>query len=607
MNKLYRKYCILNLLLCLSSLALFAKDGRYFVTAQLNGANEAPTQVVTKGKGLMIMTVEENGSLIVNAIFDSLSGPITNCHFHKALKGVSGNVVYSLFTGVKGNRLYIVIPAADAKALLPAILKDSIYLNVHTAANAGGEIRGQLTVERANHYFATMSGINEIPAVTTSGFGVASFFISKNNQKVEYKIVVNNLSGAIANAHLHFGAAGRAGAVVYPLAFTATSNVLTGVLDVNQAFIDSLTANKIYVNIHTAANSGGEIRGQMERNGVGIGFDALMDGAQEVPAVTTNARGIAVGSISHNLDSVTVIFFGAGLTPNNAHIHTGAAGASGGVIVPLGTVSPLVANLYSTTAVITADNITKILRGETYANMHTAANSGGEIRGQLSTVMLDGVVADACGKQEAPTTVTSNAQGTAIMTFDRLKSLVNIQAARTGLTATLAHIHVGAKGVAGGVLIGLPDLVATSTVNTTVTLARTTIADSALAGLHYINIHTAANPGGEIRGQMGTALTGDCPLSSATVDLRGQLLTANLVPNPTQGISAFFINSPERFEAQVSISDLAGKQVSNQKINIEEGDNRIPLNTQNLADGIYFIQLWSRETGLIVTEKLIKQ
>ena len=604
MLKLYKKFITLSLLLCFFSMTLFAKDARYYVTAQLSGAQETPA-VTTKAKGLMIMTVEENGTMVINAVFDSLSGPITGCHFHKGIKGAIGNVVQNLISGVKNNRLYITLTAAQAAVLLPAILKDSIYLNVHTTANSGGEIRGQLKVERATHYTSRMLGSKQIPVVTTPAFGAASLFLSQNNTKLEYKIVVNGLSGAISVAHLHFGAANRSGGVAYAL--TITGNVLTGVLDVNAAFIDSLTAGNVYANIHTAANPTGEIRGQLDKNEIGIGFDALMDGSQEVPSVTTTARGIVVGSIHHNLDSVTFGILGSGLTPNAAHIHGGLVTGTGGVILNPGAVNATIPNFYSGTLAITPADITKILRGESYSNMHTVANAGGEIRGQISTVLLDGVVADICGGQEVPA-VTSNGQATAIMTFDRLKSIATIQAAKTGLTVSTAHVHTGAKGANGSVLIPLTtDFFGNSTINTTIPLARTTIADSALNGLHYFNIHTAANAGGEIRGQFGTTLTGDCPLSTQTVELNGQVLTSKLVPNPTLSEAEMMVNSPQNFDGNVTISDITGKQVSNSKVNIQEGYNRIPLNSINLSNGIYFIQLWSRELGLIVTEKLVKQ
>lgn len=67
-------------------------------------------------------------------------------------------------------------------------------------------------------------------------------------------------------------------------------------------------------------------------------------------------------------------------------------------------------------------------------------------------------------------------------------------------TTLPAHIHVGAPGVAGGIMVPL-----TATVNGT-TSGTVTVVDSVLAHMRagdaYVNVHTAARPSGEIRGQL---------------------------------------------------------------------------------------------------------
>ena len=73
-------------------------------------------------------------------------------------------------------------------------------------------------------------------------------------------------------------------------------------------------------------------------------------------------------------------------------------------------------------------------------------------------------------------------------------------AAPAGGTTLPAHIHLGAVGVSGGIMVPL-----TATVNGT-TSGTATVVDSVLthmrAGNAYVNVHTAARPGGEIRGQL---------------------------------------------------------------------------------------------------------
>ena len=71
----------------------------------------------------------------------------------------------------------------------------------------------------------------------------------------------------------------------------------------------------------------------------------------------------------------------------------------------------------------------------------------------------------------------------------------------SGVTATNSHIHKGAAGVSGGVVFGFTSPI-TSPVNyTSVALDAAQEADLN-ANLYYVNIHSAAFPGGEIRGQL---------------------------------------------------------------------------------------------------------
>jgi CHRD domain len=98
---------------------------------------------------------------------------------------------------------------------------------------------------------------------------------------------------------------------------------------------------------------------------------------------------------------------------------------------------------------------------------------------------------------------TAAATGNATVTFDTASKQLTWRITYSGLsgTPTAAHFHGPAEpGANAGVAVPIPN-VATSPVQGSATLTDAQAADL-LAGRYYINIHTAANPAGEIRGQV---------------------------------------------------------------------------------------------------------
>jgi hypothetical protein len=127
-------------------------------------------------------------------------------------------------------------------------------------------------------------------------------------------------------------------------------------------------------------------------------LNASLSGAQEVPPIISAATGTAMVTIDAARTTITVTLTTQGFaTPVTAsHIHFGPAGTNGGVIFSLfaaPAVFPATLTKTLTSAdfspdvahgIITfADAVNAILLGNTYINVHTQANLGGEIRGQL--------------------------------------------------------------------------------------------------------------------------------------------------------------------------------------------------------------------------------
>jgi hypothetical protein len=113
-------------------------------------------------------------------------------------------------------------------------------------------------------------------------------------------------------------------------------------------------------------------------------FHALLTGKMEVPPTTGKGTGTFAASLDTTTKvlSYTLTFDGLTGPATAAHIHGPAAkGANAGVVVPLGGGAPT--SPLSGTATLTAEQIKDLQTGKDYVNVHTDANKGGEIRGQV--------------------------------------------------------------------------------------------------------------------------------------------------------------------------------------------------------------------------------
>lgn len=111
---------------------------------------------------------------------------------------------------------------------------------------------------------ATLNGAQEVPAVNTQGTGTATFMFDTVSRKLDWDISYSGLSGPAAAAHIHGPAAAGANAGVM-VPFPAPASPIKGSATLTEAQAAALVGGQTYVNIHTAANGGGEIRGQITR------------------------------------------------------------------------------------------------------------------------------------------------------------------------------------------------------------------------------------------------------------------------------------------------------------------------------------------------------
>jgi hypothetical protein len=112
---------------------------------------------------------------------------------------------------------------------------------------------------------ATLDGASEVPPTTTAGKGAADIDYDPTTKKLSWKVTYSGLSGPATAAHFHGPAEADKNAGVKVPIPNATSSPAEGSATLTDEQAADLMAGKYYVNVHTAANPGGEIRGQVTK------------------------------------------------------------------------------------------------------------------------------------------------------------------------------------------------------------------------------------------------------------------------------------------------------------------------------------------------------
>ena len=109
----------------------------------------------------------------------------------------------------------------------------------------------------------TLAASQEVPANSSAGTGTVVTKLDKTTRMLNWTVTYSGLTGPVTAGHFHGPAAAGANAgVVVP--FTGgLASPITGSKELTEAQIADLATGKWYVNLHTAAHPGGEIRGQI--------------------------------------------------------------------------------------------------------------------------------------------------------------------------------------------------------------------------------------------------------------------------------------------------------------------------------------------------------
>jgi hypothetical protein len=497
--------------------ALTARAQIRYLKGTLSAAQEVPP-TISGGGGVVIVKYNMATRVLEHyGNYRGLTDTITNQHIHTAPPGVAGPVTFQL-TSSGGTVGTLTLPTGS-QVLTPAqeadLLAGNMYTNVHTRTYPGGELRAQLTLTTDGQTVqlnARLQGAQQVPPNGSRATGMVDALIDKSTNMLYLTGSYSGLTKAANNAHIHKAPPNVSGPVIIPVNFsTATAGTLDTARLISAADRDSILSGNTYVNVHTDSFPAGEIRGQLTMLSQQRYFaNALTTAAEVPPPPSSRARGTVIVTY----DTLTNLFVLVGDYQNlsgiisGSHIH-GPAGP--GVNAPI--LFDLT-NTGDTTGILTVSRTltpaqeADLLAGNMYANVHSAIYPGGEIRAQLlptSTFESHIFTGLAQGLQEVPPVATPGT-GVPTVLLDRITNMVYVTAGFSGLTSNInnTHIHGGAAGTVGPVVVPLTYSGTTAGTVTGTATVRGTFADSMINGLTYFNIHTVTNGGGEIRAQLGS-------------------------------------------------------------------------------------------------------
>jgi hypothetical protein len=360
------------LLWCCAAIAVISGDVRpahavnntFSYRCVLTGAQEVgPVATTAFGGGELYIDAVAN-TVTYRIVVFGLSGAETAAHIHgMAAPGANAGVLHTLPAGSPKVGVWNFAESQQAD-----ILAGRTYVNVHSTMFPAGEVRGQVVPLNAQ-----LDGAQEVGPVATPASGWGVFTIDPLVNELRYHVVFTGLSGAETAAHIHGPAIHGTNAGVL-LSLPAGSPKIGTWLYAETQEADILNG-RTYVNVHSAAFPGGEIRGQIVPTVVPI------DGLQEVGPVVTPATGIGLISIDQAIDDLGYdIRISALSGPETAaHIHGFAPpGMNAGVVhtLPAG---PRKLGVWA----YAAGQEASILAGLSYINVHSMVFAGGEIRGQI--------------------------------------------------------------------------------------------------------------------------------------------------------------------------------------------------------------------------------
>ena len=584
-------------------------------------AEQQSAEVESDAMGTGTFTLTDAG-LIYHITVDGLTSDRTNAHFHRAPAGEDGGVVHGINDNFVGDTAFGVWSPNDDEPLTPELIQDlyagNIYVNVHTQNYGPGEIRGQVLLREGTEFTARLSPAQEPGGVDSDGAGTAAMTLT--DEGLQFRVTVSGLTSDKVNAHFHRAPAGTNGSVVRGINDEFVGLTAEGTWTASdgepltEELIQALMLGELYLNIHTTDNPGGEIRGQVLPS-EGVGLRAVYTNEQEFADIEQDGNGVATLTLTeHGLIYHTTV---TNLTGDhtNAHFHGGAIGVSGGVIHGIhdNFVGNSARGVWRATGdgMLTAENISDLVSGDLYLNVHTAANGPGEIRGQVLLSSGIGATVPMDPEQEGGD-IESDGAGTAAVTLT--EGGVAYALTASDLTGPImnAHFHNAPLGENGGVVRSLFDEFQGNTVvgfwsPTDPEPFTSDMRHELLAGNLYFNLHTQMYGAGEIRGQIMPNEVLPTAIEPIDGEVPGAYRLDENYPNPFNPATTIEFALVKASQARLEVFDVLGRHVVTLVDGpLSAGEYRVQFEGAGLPSGIYMYRLTTPEFQSTRTMLLLK-
>lgn len=142
---------------------------------------------------------------------------------------------------------------------------NKVIMTMAASALLGGVMMGGAAWAQTVQLSGQMSAAQEVPPKDSKGTGAFTGTYNPATHGLDYSLTYQGLTGPATMAHLHGPAAvGQNAPVEVP--FTVSPSPIKGTATLTDAQAADLMAGRLYANVHTGANPGGEIRGQVTHN-----------------------------------------------------------------------------------------------------------------------------------------------------------------------------------------------------------------------------------------------------------------------------------------------------------------------------------------------------